>query len=111
MPAKTFCPFFHAGHEIPHTDLKNMPGGVKHPSFFIPGVRFSKVPKLYGPFSGVAVPFVSQERRGFKSSNFTVLFLFGPLKGGLSKTSGWQFHKWLFGPKKFSGHSRNGPQA
>ena len=39
-----------------------------------PGARFSKVPKLYGPFLGVAIPFVSQERRGFKSSNFTFLF-------------------------------------
>ena len=33
------------------------------------------------------------------------------LKDRLSKTSGWQFHKWLFGPEKFSGLSRNGPQV
>ena len=45
-----------------------------------PGASFSKVPKLYGPFSGVTIPFVSQERRGFKSSNFTVIFLFVTLK-------------------------------
>ena len=45
-----------------------------------PGACFSKVPKLYGPFSGVTIPFVSQERRGFKSSNFTVTFLFVTLK-------------------------------
>ena len=32
------------------------------------------------------------------------------LKGHLSKTSGSQFHKWLSGPEKFSGLSRNGPQ-
>ena len=44
------------------------------------GGRFSKVPKLYGPFSGVTIPFVSQERRGFNSSNFTVIFLFVTLK-------------------------------
>ena len=25
------------------------------------------------------------------------------LKDRLSITSGWQFHKWLFGPEKFSG--------
>ena len=31
-------------------------------------------------------------------------------KDQLSKTSGWQFHKRLFGPEKFSGLSRNGPQ-
>ena len=45
-----------------------------------PGARFSKVPKLYGPLSGVTIPFVSQERGGFKSSNFTVIFLFVTLK-------------------------------
>ena len=31
------------------------------------------------------------------------------LKDRLSKTRGWQFHKWLFGPEKYSGLSRNGP--
>ena len=31
------------------------------------------------------------------------------LKGRLSKTSVWQFHKWLSGSEKFSGLSRNGP--
>ena len=40
--------------------------------FRYPGACFSKVPKPYGPFSGVTIPFVSQERTGFKSSNFTV---------------------------------------
>ena len=44
------------------------------------GTSFSRVPKLYGPFSGVTIPFVSQERRGFRSSNFTVIFLFVTLK-------------------------------
>ena len=76
------------------------------------GSRFSKVPKLYWPFSGVTIPFVSQERRRFKSSNYTVLFFFkNMLKDRLSKTSGWQFHKWLSGSEKFSGLSRNGPRA
>ena len=46
----------------------------------ISGDRFSKVPKLYGPFSGVTIPFVSHERRGFKSSNFTDMFLLVGLK-------------------------------
>ena len=41
---------------------------------FGPGARFSKVPKLYGPFSGVTIPLLSQERRGFKSSQ-SVCFL------------------------------------
>ena len=44
------------------------------------GARFSKVPKFYGPFSGVTIPFVSEEQRGFKSSNFMVIFLFVTLK-------------------------------
>ena len=44
------------------------------------GARFSKVPKLNGPFSGVTIPFVSQEWRGFNSSNFIVIFLLVALK-------------------------------
>ena len=44
------------------------------------GTRFSKVPKLYGPFSGVIIPSVSQERRGFEKSIFTVSLLFVTLK-------------------------------
>ena len=47
---------------------------------FYSGARFSKVPKLYGPFSGVTIPFVTQERRTFNSSNFTVNFLLVTLK-------------------------------
>ena len=46
----------------------------------IPGARFWKVPKLYGPFSGVTIPSVSRERRWFKSSNFTDSLLFVTLK-------------------------------
>ena len=34
------------------------------PGYGRPGARFSKVPKLYGPFTGVTIPFASQERRG-----------------------------------------------
>ena len=45
-----------------------------------PGARFSKVSKLYGPFPGVTISSVSQEQRGFKSSNFTDLFLLVSLK-------------------------------
>ena len=45
-----------------------------------PGARFLKAPKLCGAFSRVTIPIVSQEWRGFKSSNFTVLFLFLPCK-------------------------------
>ena len=41
---------------------------------------FLEVPKFYGAFSDVTIPFVSQERRGFMSSNFIVSFLIVTLK-------------------------------
>ena len=44
------------------------------------GGRIWKVPKLYGPFLGVTIPFVIRERRAFDSSNFKVIFLFVALK-------------------------------
>ena len=47
---------------------------------YAPGGRFSKVPKLYGPFSGVTIPFATQEWRAFNLSNLTVNFLFVTLK-------------------------------
>ena len=42
--------------------------------------RFSEVPKLYGPFSGVTIPSVPQERRGIRSLNFTDSLRFVTLK-------------------------------
>ena len=42
---------------------------------------------------------------------FSFCFLKNISKEQLSRPSGRQFHKWLFGPEKFSGLSRNGPQA
>ena len=77
-----------------------------------PGARFSKVPKLYGPFSGATIPFISQERRGFKSSSFShfsFCHLENMLKDRLSKTSGWQFHKWLSDPKVFWTYEKQAP--
>ena len=50
------------------------------PGLCPPGARFSKVPILFGPFSGVTISSVSHKRRGFKSSNFTVSLLFNTLK-------------------------------
>ena len=80
---------------------------------FYSGARFSKVPKLYGPFSGVTVPFVSQERRGFKSSNFTVLSLFVPLKAfqkmGFPKQAVGSFINGFLGPKSFRDFRETGP--
>ena len=41
--------------------------------------RFSKVPKLYGPFSGVTIPFVSQERReGLNRQTYQSFFFLLP---------------------------------
>ena len=76
-------------------------------AFSGPGARFSKVPKHYGPFSGVTIPFVSQERTGFKSSNFAVILFFVTLKTcqkiGVPKQAVASF------TNGFSGLSRNGP--
>ena len=52
------------------TNINWLRSGGRSPLSGEPGARFSKVPKLYGPFSRVTVPSVHQERRGFKSSNF-----------------------------------------
>ena len=82
-----------------------------------PGARFSKVPKLYGPFSGVTISSVSQERsiRFIKvvklHRHISFSWLENMLKDQLSKISGYHFHKGLFGPEKFSGLSRNVPQG
>ena len=67
--------------------------------------RFSKVPKLYGPFSGVTIPFVSQEQRKFNSSNLTVIFLFVTLKTcqkiRFPKQAVGNFTDGFSGPKSF----------
>ena len=76
------------------------------------GSRFSKVPKLYGPFSGVTIPFVSQERRRFKSSNYTVLFFFFKhVKRSAFQNKRLAVSQMASGSEKFSGLSRNGPRA
>ena len=74
-----------------------------------PGGRFSKVPKLYGPFSGVTIPFVSQERRRFNSSNFTVIFLFNTLNVGFPKQAVGNFTDGFSGPKSFPVFRETGP--
>ena len=45
--------------------------GVSGEKLFAAGARFSKVPQLYGPFSGVTSPAVCQERRGYELSRQT----------------------------------------
>ena len=80
-----------------------------------PGARFSKVPKVFGPISGDIILFVSSKRRRLEARNFAVIFTFIPFttyeKGQLYRISGSEFYEWLFGPEKFAGLSRNGPQG
>ena len=54
---------------------------------------FLESSELYGLFSGVAIPFVFQERIGFKSSNFRVIFLFVTSKTCYSKRSAFQIKR------------------
>ena len=44
---------------------------------------FIKVPKLFGPFSGAAIAFLSSQRCGSKISNFAILLDFLTLKNML----------------------------
>ena len=77
------------------------------------GGRFSKVPKLYGPFSGVTISSVSQERRGFKASNFAGSLLFDTLKAcskfGSPEQAVGRFINGFLGPKRFRGSRETGP--
>ena len=43
-----------------------------------PGVRFSKVPKLFGRISGDIILFGSSKRRRLKARNFAVISIFTP---------------------------------
>ena len=62
-------------------------------------------------FSGDRILFVSSKRRGLKARNFIIYFNLYPLhkiwKDQLCRVRGSEFHKWLFGPEKFLGFSRN----
>ena len=74
-----------------------------------PGARFPKLPKLSGSISGAVNSYISQRRRrdGVKFCNkFALSYLEIIVKGQLSRISGSQFLKWLFGPGKFTGLSR-----
>ena len=72
-----------------------------------PGACFSKVPKLFGPISGVTIAFISSQRRGSKPSGklrnpLGFLDMKSMLKDQLFKTSGLRYDNWHFGPEKFS---------
>ena len=78
------------------------------------GARFPKVPKLSGPFLGVATPSVSQKRRGFRSSNFNVILLFVTLKTcqkiGFPKQAVGSFTNGFSGPKSVRDFRETGPR-
>ena len=79
-----------------------------------PEASFSKVPKLYGLFSGVAIPSVSQDRRGFKSSNSTVSSLFVIFKTCVKidfpGQAAGRFTNGFSGPKSFRDFRETGPR-
>ena len=78
------------------------------------GARFSKVPKPFGRISGDIIHFVSSKRKRLEARNFAVILILFPLqhmKRSAFRISGSEFYEWLFGPEKFSGLSRNGPEA
>ena len=66
-------------------------------------------------FTGVTIPFVSQERRGFKSSNLTDMFLLVSLKTyskiGFSKQAVGSFTNGFLAPKRFRDFRETGPRV
>ena len=79
--------------------LYYQPGAVSGKGNLSPGAHFAKVPKLL-----VSKFPLYQERRGFKSSNFTVIFLFAfyavcivwdKFASNLKKNKQYQFSKVL----------------
>ena len=75
-----------------------------------PGARFSKLPKLSGSISGAVIFLRISKTKTFPGVKFCNKFALSYLeiivKGQLSRISGSQFLKWLFGPGKFTGLSR-----
>ena len=70
--------------------------------------RFSKLPKLSGSISGAVISYVSQDEDVSRSDILQQVFPF-IVKGQLSRISGSQFLKWLFGPGKFCGTVEKDP--
>ena len=92
--------------------MLNRPLQYSYVFSYLGGVS-SKVPKLYRPFSGVTIPFVSQERREFNSSNLTVIFVFVTLKTcqkiGFPKQVVGNFTCGFLGPKSFWDFKKRAP--
>ena len=78
-----------------------------------PGACFSKVSKLFGRISGDIILFCIFKTKASGGTKLCSYFCFYSLcniwKDQLYRISRSYFIEWLFGPEKFSGHSRNGP--
>ena len=80
-----------------------------------PGARFSKLAKPFrasiGCYNFLRIS-KTKTFPGIKLCNkFALSYLEIIVKSQLFRISGSQFLKWLFGPEKFTGLSRNGPLA
>ena len=65
-------------------DFTLLLGNMKKPRYgLLAKGQFHKVPKLFGPFSGAAIAFLSSQRCGSKLSNFAILLDFLKLKNML----------------------------
>ena len=101
-------------HEIFTTIVEVIECATSYPALFVS-------PQVQGPVSrspqtsGVTISFVSQERRGFKSLNFTVIFLFVILKTcqkiGFAKQAVGSFTNGFSGPKSFRDFRETGPRS
>ena len=89
------------GRVVRASDLKSGDPQFK----FRSGACFSKIPKLFGRVSGDIILFVSSKRRRLEARNFAAILMC------VLFITYEKFYEWLFGPEKFSGLSRNRPQA
>ena len=79
---------------------------------FFPGNYFSKVLKLFGHILGdiILCVFKTKASRGMKLYSYFYFYsVLQHMKDKRYRINRSEFYEWLFGPKKFSGLSRNGP--
>ena len=83
--------------------------------FCAPGVRFSKLPKLFGHISDDLILLYIFNTNGPRGTKLCRYFNFYSLykiwKDQLYRISGSQFYEWLSGTETLSGLSSNGPQV
>ena len=79
------------------------------------GVRFSKVPKLFGCSSGDMIIFVSLKRRRLEARNFAVILIFILFttyqKTGFKEETSRSFTNGFSGPKCFRDFRETGPRT